>query len=74
MSTQRSPGKTLSRRRFFKTIQNFIDLYRPLMDTWKLYDNDLPSPRLLAVEKLGRLVVRDQRQWSVILEAANVEV
>lgn len=67
-------AEQVSRRRFFKTIQNFINLYRPLMDTWKLYDNDLPSPRLLALEKLGRLVVRDQRQWSVILEAANVEV
>ena len=67
-------AEQLSRRRFFKTIQNFLKLYRPLMDSWKLYDNDLPAPRLLAVEKLGRLVVRDQRQWSGLLEASEIEL
>jgi predicted ABC-type ATPase len=67
-------AEQVSRRRFFKTIQNFLKLYRPMIDAWKLYDNDLPAPRLLAVEKLGRLVVRDQRQWSGILEAAQIEV
>src|ERR1035438_2830410 len=67
-------AEQLSRRRFFKTIQNFLKLYRPLMDSWKLYDNDLPAPRLLAVEKLGRLVVRDQRQWSGLLEAAKIDL
>ncbi len=64
----------VSRRRFYRTIQNFLMLYRPLMDSWKLYDNDLPAPRLLAVEKSGRLVVRDQRLWSGILEAAKLEL
>jgi len=67
-------AEQVSRRRFLKTIQNFLELYRPLMDAWKLYDNDLPAPRLLAVGKLGRLVVRDQRQWSGILKAARIEV
>src|SRR5437870_1919523 len=48
----------VSRRRFLKTIQNFFGIYRPLMSTWKLFENDEPGPRLIAVEKLGRLVVR----------------
>jgi predicted ABC-type ATPase len=65
-------AEQVSCRRFFKTLQNFLTIYRPLMDSWKLYDNDLPAPRLLAVEKAGRLVVRDQRQWSDILEAAKI--
>ncbi len=64
----------VSRRRFFKTLQNFLTIYRPLMDSWKLYDNDVPAPRLLAVEKAGRLVVRDQRRWSEILAAAKIDV
>ena len=67
-------GEQVSRRRFYRTIQNFLMLYRPLMDSWKLYDNDLPAPRLLAVEKAGKLVVRDQRQWSGIQEAAKIEI
>ena len=67
-------AEEVSRRRFFKTLQNFLTIYRPLMDSWKLYDNDLPAPRLLAVGKAGRLVVRDQRQWSDILEAAKIDI
>src|ERR1051326_888228 len=49
-----------SRRRFFKTIQNFFTFYRPLMHSWKLFQNELSGRRLLAVEKCGRLVVRDR--------------
>jgi predicted ABC-type ATPase len=67
-------AEDVSRRRFFKTLQNFLTIYRPLIDSWKLYDNDLPAPRLLAVGKAGRLVVRDQRQWSEILEAAKIDL
>src|SRR5437762_727463 len=41
----------VSRRRFFKTIQNFFSIYRPIMDSWKLLENDAGGPRLLAVQK-----------------------
>src|SRR6267142_2182209 len=54
----------VSRRRFFKTIQNFFSLYRPLMHTWKLFQNELPGPRLLAFEKEGRLVLRDPTRFA----------
>jgi predicted ABC-type ATPase len=67
-------AEEVSRRRFFKTLQNFLTLYLPLMDSWKIYDNDLPAPRLLAVGKAGRLLVRDQGQWSEILATAKIDV
>ena len=51
----------VSRRRFIKTIQNFLSIYRPLCDTWKLVANDTQAPRLLAVQKNGKLVVRDAK-------------
>jgi predicted ABC-type ATPase len=64
----------VSRRRFFKTIQNFYTMYRPLMTSWKLVQNGLPGPRLLAVEKQGRLVVRDPVQFAQILREAEIQV
>lgn len=67
-------AEEVSRRRFFKTIQNFLTIYRPLMDTWKLYDNDLPAPRLLAVGKAGRLVIRDGHQWADILDTSKIDL
>jgi predicted ABC-type ATPase len=64
----------VSRRRFFKTIQNFFTVYRPLMTSWKLFQNELPGPRLLAVEKHDRLVVRDTRQFAQILQEAEIQI
>lgn len=35
------------RRRFATGLQNFSDLYRPLVDGWMLYDNSADEPMLL---------------------------
>jgi predicted ABC-type ATPase len=64
----------VSRRRFFKTIQNFFTIYRPVMTSWKLFQNELPGPRLLAVEKHGRLVVRDPEQLAIIQREAEIQI
>jgi predicted ABC-type ATPase len=64
----------VSRRRFFKTIQNFFNVYRPLMTGWKLLQNEPPGPRLLAVEKEGRLVIRDMSQFAQILQEAEIQI
>lgn len=62
----------VSRRRFFRTIQNFFEIYRPLMDSWKLLESDPAGPRLLAVEKGGRLVVRDRSRLDEIVREAGI--
>jgi predicted ABC-type ATPase len=64
-------AEDVSRRRFFKTIQNFFTLYRPLLHTWKLLENNWPEPRLVAVEKSGRLVVRDPPRLAEIQREAE---
>jgi len=62
----------VSRRRFFKTLQHLFGIYRPLFDVWKLYENDLPEPRLVAVEKQGRLAARDRKRLTEILHPASL--
>ena len=64
----------VSRRRFFKTIQNFFSIYRPLMHSWKLLENDPAGPRLLAAEKQGRLGVRDRTRLAQIVREAEIEI
>jgi predicted ABC-type ATPase len=64
----------VSRRRFFKTIQNFFTIYRPVMSSWKLFENELLGPRLVAVEKNGRLVVRDPVQLAQIQREAEIQI
>src|SRR6266850_146774 len=64
----------VSRRRFFKTIQNFFSIYAPLTDTWKLFENELPGLRLLAVGKGGRRAVRDRARFAKALKDAEIEI
>jgi predicted ABC-type ATPase len=62
----------VSRRRFFKTIENFFEIYRPLVDTWKLLENDLAEPRLITIEKGGRFVARDRKRLNEILKETKI--
>ncbi|MBI5385196.1 MAG: Zeta toxin family protein [Verrucomicrobia bacterium] len=62
------------RRRFFKTITNFFVTYRHLMDTWKFYANNDLAPRLIAVQKGGRVVARDQSFLTSVLAEIGVEL
>jgi predicted ABC-type ATPase len=39
------------RRRFARSIRNFLQLYRPLLDSWMLFDNSGRIPKLIAEEK-----------------------
>jgi predicted ABC-type ATPase len=64
----------VSRRRFYKTIQNFFTIYRPVMSSWKLFENEQLGPRLIAVEKNGRLVVRDPVQLAQIQREAEIQI
>ncbi len=64
----------VSHRRFLKTIRNFFAVYRPIMTSWKLIQNDAPAPRLLALEKHGRLVVRDPRLIAQVQQEAEITI
>ncbi len=65
-------SEEISRRRFTKTIHNFFQVYRPLFHTWKLFENDLSGPRLIAALKDGREVVRDRARFRAALADANI--
>jgi len=67
-------AEDVSRRRFFKTIQNFFSIYRPVMNSWKLFQNELSGPRLIAVEKQSRLIVRDPKRLAEIQKEAEFDL
>ena len=41
------------RRRFRRSVDHFLGLYQPLMDSWMLFDNSEAVPRLIAEKKEG---------------------
>ena len=60
------PEETI-RRRYNKGIGNFFRLYRPLTDTWRMYDNAEPSwPRIVADgRKDTNETVYDPKTWNL---------
>jgi len=43
------------RRRFGRSIKNFFAEYRPMADSWYLFDNSSKTPTVIAFERAGKL-------------------
>jgi predicted ABC-type ATPase len=51
--------ETDARRRFPKSILNFLNLYAPLADAWKIYDNTKNEKRLVAESSGNGIEIHD---------------
>jgi predicted ABC-type ATPase len=60
-------------RRFYLGIRNLAELYRPLIDWWRLYDNTGERPHLVAQEKDRVVDVADAGRLAFIERSANVK-
>jgi predicted ABC-type ATPase len=63
----------VSRRRFYKTLHNFFFVYRSVFKSWKLMANEGNGVRLIALEKSGRLIVRDRTAFDRIICEAGAD-
>jgi predicted ABC-type ATPase len=52
------------RRRFDKGLRNLFEVYRPLLDSWVLFDNSTEEPRVIAREAGGSLEVLDRELFA----------
>jgi len=59
------------RRRFSRSMANFFKVYRPLLDSWTLFDNSTTQPSLIAEEKGGKLTVVDAALFAKISQTAE---
>jgi predicted ABC-type ATPase len=59
-------------RRYHLGIRNLAELYRPLIDHWRLYDNTGRQPHPVAEEKDGVLVVCDVARLATIEQSATI--
>ncbi|MFA4889957.1 MAG: zeta toxin family protein [Candidatus Omnitrophota bacterium] len=56
------------KRRFNRGIYNFFKYYKPLSDTWLLFNNADAMPRLIAKEKDGKTDVIDKKMYEKIIK------
>ncbi len=61
----------VARRRFHRGIANLFHLYRPLLQSWTLFDNAGPEPVLVAHEEAGKELVLDSEKYEKIKKSAG---
>ena len=57
------------RRRFAKGLTNFGNLYRPILDSWFIFDNSKATPKLIAFEKSGKREILDPEVFDKIFKS-----
>ncbi|MBX3377566.1 MAG: zeta toxin family protein [Phycisphaeraceae bacterium] len=63
------------RRRYFRSVANFVHLYLPLATRWQVYDNStVGSPELIASRRAGESpLIVNVRTWNRILRIADAQ-
>jgi predicted ABC-type ATPase len=56
------PEETI-RRRYARSVRNFLELYRPIADEWRVYDNSKAQSRLIAFGIRDHTHVLDGDTW-----------
>lgn len=64
------PSATI-RQRYARSIGNFFELYRPLCDEWRMYDNTGAYPRFVAFGDEESETILDPYIWDLIEGSAD---
>src|SRR5262245_34219057 len=64
------PDDTI-RRRYSRSVRNFLELYRPVVTTWQVYDNSNGGSRLIAFNNSFFDTVIDDRRWDLFNRSAD---
>jgi len=56
------------RRRFERSLRNFLVHYRPLADSWALFDNSKNIPSVIAMESEGGLHIIDTKAYTMLIK------
>ena len=56
------------RRRFDRSIRNFLMYYRQIADAWMLFDNSGEAPRVIALEESGALRIIGKTAYAALVE------
>ena len=59
------------KRRFHRSLKNLFELYIPLVNRWKVFDNYLSPPVQIARGTRSRKFVLQEQQWKTLNELAQ---
>jgi predicted ABC-type ATPase len=55
------------RRRFNRSLLNFLLTYQPLADSWTIFDNSVGIPKMIAFSESGKTEIFDSDLFSILL-------
>jgi len=55
------------RRRFGRSLPNFIGFYKALADSWAIFDNSGDVPKMIAIEESGKIEILDPDLFDILL-------
>jgi predicted ABC-type ATPase len=56
------------RRRFGRSLRNFLRVYKPLADSWTIFDNSRDVPKMIAFEESGKTEILDPDLFNNLLK------
>jgi len=56
------------RRRFSRSLPNFLRFYKPLADSWTIFDNSGDVPKMIAFEESGKIEILDPDLFGILLK------
>ena len=60
--------ESIVRRRFDRSLPNFLHFYKPLADSWAIFDNSGDAPKMIAFEESGKLEILDLGLFDILLK------
>jgi predicted ABC-type ATPase len=54
------------RRRFGRSLSNFLKVYQPFADSWAVFDNSSDTPALIAFQESGTLTIHDAEKNAIV--------
>jgi predicted ABC-type ATPase len=60
--------EVIVRRRFGRSLPNFLRVYKPLADSWTIFDNSGDVPKMIAFGESGKLEILDPNLFNILLK------
>ena len=60
--------EAIVRRRFSRSLPNFLRIYKPLVDSWAVFDNSGDVPKMIGFEESGKIEILDPYLFNILLK------
>ncbi len=60
--------EAIVRRRFVRTLPNFLRVYKPLANSWTIFDNSGDVPKMIAFEESAKIEILDPDLFNNLLK------